>query len=104
MQKAGLNLVIIQWVEVRGNPGPQASEVYAPVSAGTPDPLGAILKAADQTHQHGANPMTVIIGLRIDDRLQGSVLLNTPDDLEKECARNWISHPNSRSVWPRVTT
>jgi len=86
MRKAGLNLVIIQWVEVRGDRGPRASRVYAPVAAGAPDPLGAILKYADDMHQRGVNPMTAFVGLRVDGRLEQSAFLNRPDLLEKELA------------------
>jgi hypothetical protein len=80
MRAVKLGVVIVQYLEAREGDEPVTSEEYVPERPGAPDPLKAILDAADR---HG---MKVFVGLRYDARLLGSEFLNAPDQLEAALA------------------
>jgi hypothetical protein len=81
MCAANCNIVIVQYVEQFDSMAKVPYDSFLPVNLGDPDPVGIILDYAD------ANPgMTVFVGLRRDKDLEGSKLLNEPENLQNELA------------------
>jgi hypothetical protein len=80
MRAAGLNIVILQYLQARDGAVPATSESFVPEVPGAPDPVGVILDHADR------HEMSVLIGLRLDQRLLGSVFLNDPNELRAALA------------------
>ena len=80
MHAAGLNIIILQYLQARDGAVPPTSESFIPEVPCAPDPIRLIL---DQAERHG---MTVFLGLRLDKRLLGSVFLNCPDELRAALA------------------
>jgi hypothetical protein len=79
MRAARLYTVIFQYVEV-GHAG-VTTNPYPPSRPAGYDPVGVAIAYAND---HPG--MSVMIGLRLDPQLEGSVFLNTPDQLAAELA------------------